>query len=181
MKINQYLQRYEALQESIRNDEKMLELIRTGQCSFVLSRLGEAGWFAPDSKHAIGQVGIDEAALERRLARKNRLYEKTTLRIRSAVERISSPTYRDFVIYRYLYGFKPDKLAQIHYYSERHIYRKAQCAKRQLYLALLQVMPRRAPRTGPRRYRILRGRTCVKRYIRPGLIPRPPRPVRQAG
>ncbi len=180
MNLKEYLERYEALQRSIRKDEKLLELVESGQCSFLLSRLREEGSFSREGKDCLSRTVFDSRALKKRIAHKNRLYEKYVLRIKAAAELIPSPVHQSFVICRYLYGFKADKIAQINYYSERHIYRKAQVARRELYLALLKVMPKRKAGREQKRYAILRGREQVKKYIRPGLIPRPPRALKKA-
>lgn len=142
MDLKEYLGRYTSLRTSIQNDEKLLELIDSGQCSFILSRLGEDGAFSDGSKRTLSGIIFDSALLRKKLAHKNRLFEKYTLRIKEAAERIDSPTLRNFVICRWLYGFNAEKIAEINYYSERHIYRMAQTANRRLFLALLEVMPK---------------------------------------
>lgn len=180
MNLKEYLQRYEAVQYSIRKDEKLLELVESGQCSFLLSRLAREGSFSSEGKRSLAQTVFDADALRRRIAHKNRLFEKYVLRIRAAAELIPSPVHQSFVICRYLYGFKADKIAEINYYSERHIYRKAQVARRELYLALLKVMPKRKPWREQKRYTIVCGAENVKKYIRPGMIPRPPRVLKKA-
>lgn len=180
MNLKEYLERYEALQESIRKDERLLEMVESGQCSFMLSRLREEGCFSREGKSSLSQLIFDSEVLKRRLSYKNRLYERYALRIKAAAEHIKSPVYRNYVICRYLYGFKADKIAEINYYSERHVYRKAQVARRELYLALLKVMPKRKEGREKKRYVILRGREQVKKHIRPGLIPRPPQVRKKA-
>lgn len=180
MDLKEYLGRYEALQESIRADERLLELVEASQSSLLLSRIREGGSFSQQGKSSLSQIIFDASALRRRLAHKNRLYEKYAMRIKAAAELISSPTLRSFVICRYLYGFKADQIAEINYYSERHIYRKAQNARRELHRALLLLMPRRKEERQAHRYRIVKGREGVKKYIRPGMIPRPVRLLKKA-
>lgn len=174
MKLKEYLSMYTALQSSIRNDEKLLEMVENEKNSFLLSRLSAEGSFSGEGKESLSGLVYNADDLRCRLRRKNRLYEKYTLRIKRAAELITSPTLRSYVIYRYLYGFNAQRIADINFYSERHIYRKAQLARRELYLKLLQVMPKHKAKGESHKYRILRGLENVKKYIRPGLIPRKP-------
>ncbi|MBQ9543533.1 MAG: hypothetical protein IJV00_00235 [Clostridia bacterium] len=168
------------MQTSIKNDEKLLELIESGQCAFILSRIAQGGSFCDSSKKTLSGIIFDSRALKKRIAHKNRLFEKYTLRIKAASELIQSPTSRNFVICRYLYGFNAEKIAEINYYSERHIYRLAQTANRRLFLALLKVMPRRAPREISKTYRVTAGKLSGARR-RPKLtVPRLPAALRRA-
>ncbi len=180
MDLKEYLGRYEALQASIRSDERLLALLEASQNSLLLSRIREDGIFSQQSKNSLSEMIFDSSALKRRLAHKNRLYEKYAVRIKAAAEYIASPMLRNFVICRYLYGFKADQIAEINYYSERHIYRKAQKARRELHQALLLLMPRRKPGREKKRYAIVKGRENVRKYLRPGMIPRPPRLLKKA-
>lgn len=180
MKLKEYLGRYFALQTSIKNDEKLLELIESGQCAFILSRISQGGSFCDSSKKTLSGIIFDSNALRRRLRHKNRLFEKYTLRIKAAAELIQSPTSRNYVICRYLYGFNAEKIAEINYYSERHIYRLAQTANRRLFLALLRVMPRRAPREVGMSFRVTGG-SLFRTRRRPKLtVPRLPSALRHA-
>ena len=174
MKLKEYLSMYTALQTSIQNDEKLLGLVESEKCSFLLSRLNTEGNFSGEGKESLSGLVYDAEQLRRRLRKKNRLYEKYTLRIKKAAELIEAPLLKSYIIYRYLYGFNAQKIADINFYSERHIYRKAQQARRELYLGLLKVMPKGKGKQSPKRYRIVCGLENVKKHIRPGLIPRKP-------
>ena len=71
--LKEYLGRYEALQESIRADERLLELVEASQSSLLLSRIREGGSFSQQGKSSLSQIIFDASALRRRLAHKNRL------------------------------------------------------------------------------------------------------------
>ena len=166
MKLQAYLDRYSGLQKSILEDEKLLRLVER-EDSFLLSRIGEGGIFSQSAKSVLSEAVVDSEALKKRLRHKNRLYERYTLRLKAAADLIASPTYRRFVIERYLYGFSPEIMADIRFYSERQIFRQQQTAKRELYLSLLEVMPHPRPCDRAKTYRVRPAdRHRIRRYFR---------------
>ena len=143
MNVKEYIGRYEALEQSIKRDERLLAMLENSCGGTLLDRLnGTREGLSPEGIRTVSRLVYGTDRLRSRLNRKIRLYEKYTVKLTLAAEKIKKKALRDYVVNHYLYGFTHEEVAEMNHYCERQIYRQAQEARRELTKALISLNPR---------------------------------------
>lgn len=93
---------------------------------------------------SFGVGGVETA--RRDLARRGRILRYANARLEAAISRMENRSQANYIMCRYFYGMKNLEIADTFSYCERHIYRLAANAKKNLYHELVKLMPK--PRRG---------------------------------
>lgn len=145
MTFEEYIGRYRLLQRALERDERMLELMGRTEYGAFLQR------FRAEDSPVLAPLLTTQKGVRERIRRRQRLCLRYAERIARAAARISSPVMQQYALYRYLYGMTHEDIADQSFFCVRTVYRHATRARRELNLALLQVMPK-VKRTKGARY-----------------------------
>jgi len=133
MQIEEYLSRYERYRSTYNGLVKALKLYtdeKNLKNMFVINSYGVSG----------------VEALRREIAHRERVLRYANARLEAAISRMDNRAQANYIMCKYFYGMKNCDIATTFAYCERHIYRLAANAKKNLYRELVKLMPK--PRRG---------------------------------
>lgn len=134
MKLAAYLKKYNSLRLSLRQEKKQIELLKKGDADPFLARLSEKEGFPDEAK-----TGIED--LEKRFLRHLSLHDRYAKRIAKGCLLIPDKELQRLALYRFLYGFTQEEVAEGLFYSVRTMYRHQKKAEAALTKGLLSLMP----------------------------------------
>ncbi len=97
---------------------------------------------ASEGNLPVPYIFIDKKALDKDLARRERILRYATAKLQAAIARVGDTALQNILICKYFYGFKNLEIAYQFSYCERHVYRLLSEARSRLYPELLKLMPK---------------------------------------